>query len=55
MIEKGADHALLMRHLYQSTPKNYIRLYGEVLANIQEVHGGKGVIAIVTPELFEKH
>jgi phosphoesterase RecJ-like protein len=55
MMEKGADHAGLIRNLYQSTPQNYIGLYGEVLSSLSLVADGNGAVARVTPQLFEKY
>ena len=39
MIELGADNAALVQGLYQSTPADYFRLYGQIMQNIEMVAG----------------
>ncbi len=54
MLELFADHNCLIRNLYQSTDPNYIGLYGEVLASIQIILDGRGVIGLATQDMFKR-
>lgn len=55
LLARGADYISLIRHLYQSTPIGYAKVYGAALSSIFEVGGGRGVGTVVTLEDFNKN
>lgn len=56
MMELGADHNLLIRNLYQNTESSYVKLYGEVLANLLPVgKTGEGMVGVVNREMLDRN